>query len=659
MRFLPLISVCLLAAACPAAVGELDVAKAALRDGLWEVARAHAASQTTEEAKLVILESYAGEDRWDAIGRQLAEWPDVKDGRFAYYRAAAAGDYAKAAKLLAETGGVAGAAESRMLEAGLRVKAGDFAGARNLWAAVTASSNASERAFAVAAANLGAVAPLRKAYASVKSPELRRMAGLRLGMALMQDAKGVDEGVRLVRAIVKDAPDAPGAQEAFVALAETALAASRWQDAADAYHEAVETWPDVAKLAQVQEGRGWALLKLGRHEEALEAFVRAEKLAGDDSMRATAILKQGDVLSELGRGEESMARYRTVLEKYPKTSVAEKLKNVVRVRELEARGRDLYREYRFAEAAKAFAEVGAADSARKPRMAYFEVLCLYGQGLDEEAGRKAGALVENCPNPKVRAEAMLWLAKFLYNRGEWKESARLFAAFAGQEPDSAQAAEALTWSARAAFAENDFASAIQRVTRLVERYPDSPMRSQALLVQGESLIELARFDEAVLVLEGVAISETALPDDRMRAQILKADALFAMGADNPARYQAALDAYRAVRFGGALSAGGQLSVSFKIAKTLEKLKRIDEAIDQYYTQVVLVYREGREKGERFDDEARVVFSRAAFRLADEYESRGRDVQALNILELVADSDVPAAEEAAKRIERLSKKGRFL
>ena len=44
---------------------------------------------------------------------------------------------------------------------------------------------------------------------------------------------------------------------------------------------------------------------------------------------------------------------------------------------------------------------------------------------------------------------------------------------------------------------------------------------------------------------------------------------------------------------------------------------------------------------------------------DEFESRGRDRQAVGVLRLVVESDVPAAEEAAKRIERISAKGRFL
>ena len=92
---------------------------------------------------------------------------------------------------------------------------------------------------------------------------------------------------------------------------------------------------------------------------------------------------------------------------------------------------------------------------------------------------------------------------------------------------------------------------------------------------------------------------------------------------------------------------------------MEKLKRIDDAVECYYTEVVIAYRDGRLKGLKYDDDAKAAFSRAAFRLADEYESRGRAQQAANILELVEKSDVPAAVEARRRIERIKMKGNFL
>ena len=657
---MPLAALFALAAfAASAATNDLAVARAALRDELWEIARRHAsAAGTNEESRLVILESYAREGRWKDVKDTLSRWPEAGGDGIEYYRAVAGGDHEAAAKILKRSGSKEGLVAVRLFEADALAKSGDRAGAERLWRDIASSSNVHAKALATASVNLMEPGPLRRAYAEADTAPLRRMVGLRLGTALARDKDTFAEGARLIRAIVKDAPDADGARTAFLALVDAEMAAGKWKAADADYSEAIEIWPDAAKSGAVQEGRGWVLQKLGRLDEALEAFRMAAKLATDDAARATATAKEGDALSELGRTEESMAKYREVIEKYPKTAVAVKLAPVVRIREMEAKGRELYKAFRFDEARRTFAAVAEADPPRRPRMDFFSMLCLYGEGLDETAVKKAESLAEGCPDETVRAEAALWLAKFRYNRREWKDSVRLFSKCAGSFSGERKA-EALLWAARAAFADNDFKLAIQASTRVAEEHASSPLRLQALLVQGEALMELARFDEAVLVLERVSSAEGTQAADRVRAQTLRADALYAMGADNPARYSAALDAYRAILFGGILSPSERIVMSFKIARSLEKLRRTDEAVEQYYNQVVLAYEAGRLKNVRFNDDARAAFSRAAFRLADESESSGNDGAAIRALSHVANSDVQTAEEARRRIERISTKGRFL
>lgn len=643
-----------------AAADELSIAREALRDGLWEIARTHAGTNTAEEARLVVLESLAGEGKWDELGKRLAGWKDAKGDGFDYYRAVIKGDHAGAMAILKRVGSSEGLIEAQLFEAETLAKDGKHDQANAIWREVVSMTNVGMRVFALASANLMDAELLRRAYAGVEDLALRRMTGLRLGMALLRKPETAAEGMALIRSIVKDSPDVRGSREAFLAMADNEIAAGRWKAAADIYHEAIETWPDVAKTASVQEGRGWVLCQLGRKDEALEAFRLAGSFAKDDEGRAVALAKEGDVLQDLGRSDEAMLCYRKVLEKYPAARVSKDLKPVVRLRELEAKGRNLYREFKFAEARAAFEEVGKGDPARQERMSFFSALCLYGEGRDDEAETEVRRLVKDGTDPAIRLEAMSWLAKFLYNRREWKEAGRLFAESAARRQDDPErAAEALLWAARAAFSDGNPNLAIQLSTGIAERYPDAKVKFQALMVQGESLIELARFDEAVLVFDRIVVSEEVQQDDRVRARMLRADALYAMGADNPSRYAAALEAYRDVRFSGNLSASERLLVSFRIARSLDKLKRTDEAMDQYYTQVVLAYREGRSAGGRFTDEARAAFSKSAFRLADEYESRGQDRQTISVLELVAESDVPAADEAVRRIARMKNKGRFL
>lgn len=678
-----------------AGTNDFELARQALRDGLWSVARAHAAKVEGDAAKLLTLESFAREGKWDDILKTLAAWGNPAEEGFRYYRAMGlfktgniesarhslefavfrdpgytgpvarlrarlamdSGDVVRALEILKAEGG--DDPETKMLAAELQNRVGDRKSAEEAWRAVALSTNASESARIVAAANLRDAVLLRRAYSNATTVAVRQVAGLQLGVVLMRDGQTFDEGARLVRLIVSSSPDAPGGREAFAELANRLLERGSFDEAVRLYDELAESWPDTAKDAAVQEGRGWVYLKTGRTNEAIVAFLRAEAVATNDEVRATTMVKVGDILSGQGKEAEAMAKYREVIEKFPQTSAAKTVAAIIRVRELEEAGRRDYAAFRFAEAQKVFARVAAEDPTRKPAMDYFAVLCLYGQGRDDEAEAKARQLTETTTDATIRAEATLWLAKLAYNRGTWKSAQTLFSAYADAQPKSAKAPEALVWAARAAFAENDFTLAVATVARMLSGYPDSPLRAAGLLVQGEALIELSRFDEAVLVLDRAGSVPDVSDELRLRAQFLRADALFAMGADNPVRYQEALDLYRTVRRGADLSPSTKLSLAFKIGRTLEKLRRLDEATDQYYTQVVLAYREGRAGGIRYDDAARAAFSRAAFRLADEFEGRGETYQAVRILELVETSDVPAAAEAARRLERMKKKGNFL
>ena len=75
--------------ALASAAGELEVAKNALRDGLWDVARTHAQRATGNEAKEIVLEAYTKENRWEDILKSLASWNEPKGESFDYFRALA------------------------------------------------------------------------------------------------------------------------------------------------------------------------------------------------------------------------------------------------------------------------------------------------------------------------------------------------------------------------------------------------------------------------------------------------------------------------------------------------------------------------------------------------------------------------------------------
>lgn len=675
--------------------GELDIARQALRDGLWEVARTHAQQAEGDVARIVILESFAREGRWNDVLSAVDSYGRTEVPEFLYYKAAAlyhTGLHAAARRLLESVDFSRGAfaadasllfasvlrkegevdaalakldatgddADSKMLAAAIRKSKGEDREAESLWREVVSMTNAPERAVSIAAANLSDVDTLRHLAVSSSDSEVIRFSGLRLGMILVRSADTFEEGAKLIRKIASDSPDFRGAKSAFLVLADAELSRGDYAAAGAAYREAMETWPETAKEPSVRLGLGWALSESARRDEALVELAAVQSLATDDETLALALVKTGDVLSGAGKRDEALAKYREAMTKYPMSSAVGKIRDKVAVRDLEQKGREAFAAYRFEEARKIFADVAARDSSMASRMKYCDMVCLYGLGRDVAAEKMAAELSSSSPDPSVRCDASLWLAKFLYNRGRYREAESNFLACAEfSVANPPVLADSLLWAARAAFASGEFSRTVQNATRLDAACPKTRAADEGMLLQAEALIELARFDESVLVAERVEVSETADVALKLKAQLLRADALFAMGADNPIRYREALEAYTSLRSGEQLTPSVRIRLSYKLAKTLERLKRVDEAIDEYYSRVVLAFRDGLAEGIRYDEDAIAAFSRAAFRLAEEYESRGADVQAVNILRLVLTASVPASVEAEKRIVRIHRKGQIL
>ncbi|MBO7683548.1 MAG: hypothetical protein J6T51_02340, partial [Kiritimatiellae bacterium] len=134
MRAAPFAIALLALLSASAGTNDLFIARNALRDELWDVARSHAAAAgSNEEARLVILESYAREGRWKDVREALARWQDAKGNGIGYYRAVTGGDHAAAAKILKGVGSPEGLVAVRLFEAEALAKSGDRAGAERLW----------------------------------------------------------------------------------------------------------------------------------------------------------------------------------------------------------------------------------------------------------------------------------------------------------------------------------------------------------------------------------------------------------------------------------------------------------------------------------------------------------------------------------------------
>ena len=550
--------------------------------------------------------------------------------------------------------------------------------------------------------------------------EIRMRAGFLLGFSEMDDASTFTGGVARVRAILRTNPGDAISGLAARNLADRLLKAGDAVGAEDEYRRYLEIFPSAAMDPAVIERRAEALMKMGRNSEAAGAFSRAEQICekpedksrlaylqanaylaegnfadaafgfarsasygGPDADRA--LYAQADAIERAGNSARASELYSALAEKGGVWGEKANLRQISVVarngRLVEAidgytkvidapgslaaadvteaylgRGRACYRDYRFKEASADFGMVASRNPEMADGMRFLMALCLYGAGRDKEAKVAAMELMNSTKDEDLRADLMLWCAKYEFNQSEYKEAQEHFAAYASIRKDTPLAADALLWAARCASAQMEYPKAVELATQAANSASsDKILFLESLLVQGEALMELGRYAEAVQLLDRVA----RLSGDgavAQKAAMLKADSLYAMGAGDMGRYEEAITVYRSLMESGSLLPDRRIETSFKIGRALEKLRRTKEAMDQYYRNVVLAYSEETSKGMLLGAPARTFFSRAAFSVAD-YHAAAGDVRAVRkMLERIVASDVPAAKEARRRLDEMNSRG---
>jgi len=457
----------------------------------------------------------------------------------------------------------------------------------------------------------------------------------------------------------------------------------RYTEAAGVFQRVVEQTTNQVVKAESLFKWGDALLADGRNAEAANIFARVTEEVPQSLLVPRALYQQAECLERSEQATPAVPIYQKLIRDYPKheyvgrallrlgalygargdLAVAIETYTLIQTNAaLKAyhsdafmgRGNVYYRLYRFDAAMKDFATVGEADPSRRDEACYVITRCLYALGRDKEAQASAKSFIAEFPESSRLPDMILWIGKFDFNRGKFSDARKMFIDYVTRWPTANLADAALLWSARAALDDADFSSAVELVARLVREYPKSVRITESRLVQASALMELARFSEAILLLDQIIVtdptSEWVEP-----AKLRKGDCLFAMGADNPDRYLKALATYRDVLQQASLSASQILQLNYKAARCLEKLRRIDEAIDAYYSDVVIRYQTNHAQGVWYDDSASGLFVRAAFNVAELYEQKGRSGSAIKVLERVLETDVLGKDEVRARIDRLRKK----
>lgn len=523
------------------------------------------------------------------------------------------------------------------------------------------------------------------------------------------------DGLRALRDAAVGFPFSPFIADIQLQLADMLYNRERYAEALEEYQVYLEAYSDPDGRLRALRGKAWSLWQLERYAEAASAFVRMAGLTERPDERADSLLKAGDalfrnaqfqrarqmydqlaaeftnhphrvqaryqsalclrelehpdaartalleleaaypahpaapraaltaalILEDETQWKEALEVYDRVIERYPDTPLLDRVYH--------QRGMLRYRLGFIDRALEDFdviLERFAASAYAEPAF-FMRGRAYYLLGRNEDALRVCRAFPERFPNSIWTAQVQFWIGEYHYNRGDYTGAEAAFAKVTEQWPRNDLADDALYWAGRAAFHRKEYTRCIEIMSALTRDYPDSDQKADARFAQGEAFSELGQFAEAIVVFDHL-IQEH--PGHRLVAHAWgrKGDCHFTLGRDDPARYEQARACYQTVLDGRHVPAPMQLQAEYKIGRCEEKNGNPDAALERYmnvvYTHLDYVG-DGREG-------APVWFIRAAFGAARIKEEAGQWREAIAIYERVVNANIPAGEEARKRIQTI-------
>jgi TolA-binding protein len=562
-----------------------------------------------------------------------------------------------------------------------------------------------------------AVVSARAAADAALRPDLRLAAGIRLADILLCATNTLDEGETRIKALIREFPEGPEARNAQMRLADALAAAGLHERAAAAYRVYIESFGEKGNGLEALAGRARSLFQIRSFGEAANLYQKLHDTATNDLQKADYLYRAADAVAADGRFKQAAQLYRSVNQLYGEHALAPRAlfqsadalerdgdlaaaegafrqtaaryagaalaeqaslrlasllsartaveaavetygavlavttNPAVRSEALIGRGIANFRAYRFEAALRDFTGAAAIPDPRGEAQ-YWQVMSLFSLKRDDESYRAGESFLEKFPEAPRLPDLILWLAKYDFNHGRFENARKRFLLYAERWPEGPWSDFALLWAGRAAFRLDDLPQTVELMGRLWKTYPASQRLAEARFVQADALCELRRFDEAVLLFNEV-ITRYPESDWGTPAWGRKGDSYLLMGGDDPKRFQEAMDSYREMLGRRDVTPSMALQAEYKIGRCLEKLKRVNEAIEHYYSRVVVPFLDDRAKG-RIDDEAAVWFTLAAFNAADLLVQTGKTAAAARVLQRVADTDLPGRSEARQRLERLER-----
>lgn len=560
-----------------------------------------------------------------------------------------------------------------------------------------------------------AVVALSQNAAVTPDPAAKLRADFLRGKLLFRLGR-IEEGVLVLRGVVRQAGVGALAAEAQLELADQLLQHQRYEQSLAEFQSYMEAFTEAAGQRRALMGKGWCLWYLNRFDEAASAFGKAAYVSVTPAEKAEAQLKAGDawfanqqyrqalpiylaltnVVDPAGLAAQSLYQAGLCHVRLGQPADAEKLFAILAAAqttngENAARawlGLALVREdqARWEQALAAYDRVVAAASGTVWHVQAWSGrgLLLYRTGRFPEALATFEDLLKRFPGDRLAEQAFYMRGWCLYLMHREAEALQIATEFTTQYPRSAWVPDVLFWLGEFHFNHGNQALAEHQFAELAHKYPKSDLADKALFWAGRAA---AFAGQHVRALDYYGQLAKLYPDSPKlpETRFAQGDALSELGkfADAILVFEEIIQKYPNSYLAN-LALGRRGDCEFTLA-TEDQTRYTDAMSD--YRQVFDSPTAGRDlkwqaefklgrclekqnKGaEAMERYLAVVydflaerqkgqhgdplwFTRAAFNAAEIQEKTGDWRKAVQLYQRVMEAGVPASQEALQRLQRI-------
>lgn len=429
----------------------------------------------------------------------------------------------------------------------------------------------------------------------------------------------------------------------LIKAADAYFANAQYKLAEAAYGNILAKYPTSAMSPQVLYQSAECLARQTMRREAEGRFRELVRKTPSHPLAEQALMRIAEMKDEQGPAfvQEALTAYMEVMSVYPS--------GVLFAEALHRHGMAAYQMGDIDVALTDFSRVVKEFPASRvaPQAYFMRGWALYMRGQEEESLKVCKAFVESYPDSEWTPGVMFWIGEYAFNHGRYADAETQFIKLTDKSPQDPLAAQSLIWAGRAAMMQKEYLRAVESLSRMTRTYPASPYMAEARFLQADALSELGEFSRAILVFDEVI---EKFPNSPLvsAAWGRRGDCHFTLGATDPKRYAEAITAYRSVSRSQGTTFDLELQAEYKIGRCYEKMGKLPEAFEQYYTRVVCRYLAEAQK----DGAAALWFSNAASHAADILELEKNWKRAIKVLERVEGAQIPASADARKRIEQI-------